>query len=236
MPLHFSNKSDPNKSFLQNYYDHLSFFYKSNRKTNVGELLIQNISSGIGHDHDGHGGGPSVYTAIPLKPMIPFTRLRIYRALHDAYDLVDEFLAATIVPPLLIMASSYLFLRAVLGIVSLGHIYHKPYNSVMSDLLNAALGLFLAAFSCFKASLSLIVRPLLTFREWNQSDVPRFCTGINDPADFVIYESEGESQEPYFFAKYFWDDELIPPKIFHSSHELERDWHLEVRPMLGFGN
>lgn len=220
MPLLFTNQPDKAKSFFENYYDHLSFFYKARNKTNVGDLLYQWLDN-IGHDTDNeYGSSFYIPTAIPLKPMVPFTRLRMHRALHDAYDYLDEILAATIIPPLLIMASAYLLMRALIGGLTFGQIYSKPYNSVTNDLFNACMGLFLTAFSFLKASLSLVVRPILTlFNGFNVDAVSRFChETINN-------------QDPDTPDHSFIDDDHEDISIYDK---LEEDWHLAVRPMLGF--
>lgn len=215
-----SVRPDKNKSIFENYYNHLCFFYKTRRKTEVCELLSQWLAAGIGKDSDNYCTH-TIATAIALRPMVPFTRLRIHRALHDVYDYVDEILAATIVPPLLVLASCYLLMRAIFDFVSS---HGKSYHHGFFDLMNVGLGIFLAIFSLMKASLSLLIRPLLTLGGWRTDEDPRFCSGINDKEDFRVGYLH-KSTNPYLFYP-----------ASSSMDKLERAWHQHIRPRLGFGN
>ena len=85
MPLSFFATPDSTQSFAQNYHDHLSYFFKSYHTTSTRGLP----------------------TPLILRPMVPFTKLRFHQAFHDAYDVVDEIVSATLVPPFLVLASAY---------------------------------------------------------------------------------------------------------------------------------
>lgn len=220
MGLQFTSKPDVNKTFAQNYYDHLSFFYKPENGTNIlnpkedGEVLL-NIP-------------------IPLKPIVrPFGRLNVNKALQDRYDYVDEIIGATIAPIACVLASIYFLAKAVANLwtfvlinnLSKNQITEKMYfRATLGNFCYALFALGMAIYCLVKSIASLIIRPLLTLISgYNLSGENRFCTGIWD-------HDERKSS----FRRVELNDLNDVEKDKHYFDDWEADWHFTVQPRLGF--
>jgi hypothetical protein len=213
MTLEFKNRADANKSFVKNYHDHLSFFYKSRNGTNIPSPIVD----------DG-----LLHMPIPLKPIvIPFGRFNVHKSLHDRYDYVDKIIGATIAPIACVLASVYLFTKAGGNLLTLASFTDEPYfKATIGNFCYSILALGMAAYCFVKSIVSLLIRPLITLNGYDTSEEDRFCTGINDRWDF-----DRNASGLYEFSR-------IPTNIYQIDYNsnIEFEWHKNIRPMLGFGN
>ena len=213
MPLHFTHTPDLNKSTTQNYYDHLSFFYKSRYGT------------AITVDYD----GPRPLSFIhPLKPfVIPFGRCDVFSSLHDRYDYIDELLGATIVPLALLGVATYLVLKAIGHMFTLGvFVDQNRSEGIFGGIFNALFAICLAIYCFSKSLLSLVTRPILT-AVFGYSPLleNRFCTGVIDHKDLLPART-------IFSAT----DQGECGGVYEFTSKAEMEWHIAIRPMIGFGN
>jgi hypothetical protein len=213
MTLEFKSTPDAGKSFVENYYDHLSFFYKSRNGTNIPSP----VEGGV------------LQMPIPLKPIVrPFGRFNVHKALHDRYDYADEIIGATIAPVACVLAAGYLFTKAVVSLLTFASFTDQSFlEATLGNFCQAIIALCMAAYIFVKSVASLLIRPLITLGGYDTSDEDRFCTGINDVSDF-----NRNNTAPYVFG-HPGPDEY---GVIDDYSELEHEWHTGVRPKLGFGN
>ncbi|WP_133128818.1 hypothetical protein [Legionella nagasakiensis] len=169
MPTFFGGqkKPDPEKSFLQNYSDHLKYVEQQTNFT---------------YDH--FWTQKSYSKQFRLLAEQTRERLQIFQALYDGYDYLDEVFGVVIVP-VLSVANAVVFTIAALweGIQSLSIKLglakedNENHNRLaMTYLIGSGALLLYSAISLVKSTISLITRPLMTLiHGFKPQDTVRFC-------------------------------------------------------------
>ncbi|AHE67580.1 hypothetical protein [Legionella oakridgensis] len=180
MPTFFGNQKKPasEKSFMQNYGDHLKHVEHQANLTYYRFLSYQSYSK-----------------QFSLLGEQMRERIKIFQALYDGYDYADEILGATIVP-ILSVANTVVFTVAALwegmqalsiriGLARDDGDHHS--RLAMSYLLGAGAFLLFSAVSLVKSAISLITRPLITMvHGFKPQDTERF------------YNEDGAYEEPEY--------------------------------------
>jgi hypothetical protein len=167
MPVLFKKeKPSPKKNFFQNYSDHLDFlqdkFYKK-----FDELMHK-------------GNLDEAFNYISNEAL---ERLSIFERLRDGHDYCDEFVGATAIPVLGIIASFALLGKSLYESVEtlaikIGFSTDDHQNHLRSAgfyLMLSGISFVLSIASFLKSAISMVTRPIVTgLQGWAKQDEPRF--------------------------------------------------------------